>query len=315
VKRAAILLLAGALGCQVAPADGGVSPRSVRLIVQPEAGPTAVLELIEAARESIWVEVYLLTSQAALAALEDRARAGVDVRVLLDAAPYRSEGGNRGAFERLAGAGVDVRWATERFRYAHAKMMVVDRARLVVMTSNLTDAGLGGNREFVVVDEDAEDVAAAGAMFEADWVGGVAAPGGRLVVSPDNTRPTFEALVDGAARTLRWQSEELAEPRMLGAFAAASGRGVAVTVVWPGPPSGASAALAETGVNVRPVAAPVSHAKAAVLDGGWCYVGSANLSPTALDTNREVGLLLRDAEVCGVVDATIAADAAIAAGP
>jgi cardiolipin synthase A/B len=308
-----VLLLVASLSCQVVPA--GSDGRNVRLIVEPEAGPDAVLELIASARESVWVEMYLLTSEGAMAALEGRARSGVEVRVLLEPNPYRNEDGNRVAYGRLAAAGVDVRWATERFRYSHAKMLIVDHARLVVMTLNLTDAGLGGNREFVVVDDDAEDVAGAEGLFVADWVGGVAGASGRLVASPDNTRSTFEGIIEGAGHIVRWQSEELAEPQILAALAAAAGRGVDVTLVWPGPPSGASATLLASGVRVHPVTAPVSHAKAAVADGERCYVGSANLSPTSLDANREVGLLLHDPGVCGRIDATIAADAARSTSP
>ena len=312
-----LLPLAIGLGCDIAPVAGtAAASKRLRLIVQPDAGPAPVVALLASARNSLWLEMYLLTADAAIGAIEDRARAGCDVRVLLEPTPYRDEAGNRAAFSRLAAAGVDVRWAGgDRFRYAHAKMAVIDEARLVVMTSNLTDAGLGANREFVVVDEDPDDIAAAVALFSADRVGALAGGGGRLVTSPENTRSTFSALIEAADRTLRWQSEELVEHRIQEAFVVAAGRGVEVTVVWPGPWSSASATLAAAGVNARPVTEPASHAKAAVVDGEACYVGSANLSPTSLDANREIGLLLHDREICGAVDTAIAGDAARAGSP
>ena len=48
------------------------------------------------------------------------------------------------------------------------------------MTLNLTDAGLGGNREYAALDDDAADVAAAEAVFAADETGDVAGAAGRL---------------------------------------------------------------------------------------------------------------------------------------
>jgi phosphatidylserine/phosphatidylglycerophosphate/cardiolipin synthase-like enzyme len=303
-----------ASGCDVA-ASGGHAATSLRLIVLPDAGAGAVLALMSAARARLWVEMYLLTSEAAIELLAARARAGAEVRVLLEPAPYLNPDANAGAYRRLAMAGVDVRWTSERFRYSHAKMLIIDDVRLVVMTLNLTDAGLGGNREYVVVDDDPVDVEAAAELFAADQVGAVAVGGGRVVTSPDATRSVFGELIDGATRSLRWQSEELAEPRILAALGAAQARGVAVSAVWPGPASAGSATLAAAGVDLRLVKTPAIHAKAAVADGGRCYVGSANLSPTSLDANREVGLRLDDPALCGAIDATVLSDAARGVSP
>ena len=132
--------------------------------------------------------MYLLTDARAVAALADRARAGCDVRVILEPAPYLNEDANRGGGRHAGGGGVTVRWATPRFSFTHAKALIVDHARLAVMTLNLTAAGLGGNREYAAIDDDPADVAAAEAVFAADEIGDVAGAAGRLVASPD-TQP------------------------------------------------------------------------------------------------------------------------------
>ena len=49
--------------------------------------------------------MYLLTDARAIAALADRARAGCDVRVILEPAPYLNEDANQPAFAALAAAG------------------------------------------------------------------------------------------------------------------------------------------------------------------------------------------------------------------
>ena len=74
------------------------------------------------------------------------------------------------------------------------------------MTLNLTGAGLGGNREYAAVDDDAADVAAAEAMFAADETGGVGRRArGRLVASPDASRADADG-PDRQARRRRWRS-------------------------------------------------------------------------------------------------------------
>jgi cardiolipin synthase len=256
--------------------------------------------------------MYLLTDVRAIAALVDRARAGCDVRVILEPAPYMNEGANQLAADELAAAGGVVRWSSPRFSYTHAKTLIVDRARLVVMTLNLTGAGLGGNREYAAIDDDTADVAAAEAIFAADEIGDAATAGGRLVTSPDASRGALTRLIAEATRSLAIETEEVTDRGIIAALLDARARGVAVTLVWPGPADGgaAFAMLAGAGATVRAVASPAIHAKVVVADGRTLYLGSANFTPTSLDRNRELGLRLDDAAAARRVAATVADDAA-----
>jgi phosphatidylserine/phosphatidylglycerophosphate/cardiolipin synthase-like enzyme len=283
----------------------------VALVIEPDAGPATILDLTAGARSSVWMEMYLLTDARAVAALADRARAGCDVRVILEPAPYLDEGANQIAFDELTAAGASVRWATPRFSYTHAKTLIVDHARLAVLTLNLTNAGLGGNREYAAIDDEAADVAAAEAVFAADETGAVAAAAGRLVTSPDASRTALAGLIEQASATLSIETEELTDPAILGALLDARARGVAITLVWPGPPDAgtAFAKLAAAGATVRAVTAPAIHAKVVVADGRRLYLGSANFTATSLDRNRELGLRIDDPVVASRIAATVADDA------
>ena len=140
----------------------------VALFVEPDAGPDAIVDLVASARASVWMEMYLLTDARAIAALVGPRARRVRRARILEPSPYLNEGANQSAFDALTAAGAPVRWSTPRFSYTHAKALIVDHARLAVMTLNLTGAGLAGNREYAAVDDDAADVAAAEAVFAAD---------------------------------------------------------------------------------------------------------------------------------------------------
>ena len=301
-------------GCGLGPPDArpARAGRAVALIVEPDAGADVIVTLVAAARTSVWMEMYLLTDPPAIAALADRARAGCDVRVILEPAPYLNEDANQAAAATLTAAGALVRWASPRFSYTHAKTLIVDHTRLVVMTLNLTGAGLGGNREYVAVDDDAIDVAAAEAVFAAAETGDVATGSGRLVASPDGSRAALTGLIEQAALSLSIETEELTDQAIIAALLAARARGVAVTLVWPGPPDAGSGftKLAAAGATVRALADPAIHAKVVVADGWALYLGSANFTSTSLDRNRELGLRLDDAGIARRVAATVADDAA-----
>jgi cardiolipin synthase A/B len=313
-----LTVLAALAGCGLGPPTAPTpAGRPIALLIEPDAGAESILDLVGAARSSVWMEMYLLTDARAIAALAGRARAGCDVRVILEPAPYLNEDANRPAFAELTAAGALVRWATPRFSYTHAKTLIIDHARLVVMTLNLTGAGLGGNREYVAVDDDAGDVAAAEAIFVADETGDVATAAGRLVTSPDASRAALTGLIAQATSSLSIETEELTDQAIVGALLSARARDVAVTFVWPGPPDlgGGFARLAAAGAIVRAVTDPTIHAKVVVADGRSLYLGSANFTPTSLDRNRELGLRLDDVDVARRVAATVADDAARGVSP
>jgi cardiolipin synthase len=288
-------------------------------VTEPDAGAAAVLDLISSAHTSLWMEMYLLTSAEATAALVARAAAGCDVRVILEPAPYQDAGANQAAFDQLSAAGVKVRWSTARFTYTHAKTFIVDHARLVILTLNLTGAGLAGNREYAALDDDPVDLAAAESIFAADELGApTAVPGGRLVTSPESTRPSLLALIGEARSSLALETEELTDGAIVGALLDARARGIAVTLAWPGPASAAGGpflALSTAGAVVRAATAPPIHGKVVVADGRSLYLGSANLTPTSLDDNREMGLRIDQPTVAAQVAATVTSDAAGGATP
>ena len=294
----------------------------IALIVEPDAGRQAVLDLLASARESLWMEMYLLTDAGAIATVAERAAAGCDVRVILEPAPYQDDGANQSAYDQLRAAGVDVRWSLPRFTYTHAKAFTIDHRRLAILTLNLTGAGLTGNREYAALDDDATDVAAAEAIFTADALGAATgtppANAGRLISSPESSRPALLALLGGAQGSLALETEELTDKEIISALLDARARGVAVTLAWPGPAEGAGAPfsmLAAAGATVRAVGAPAIHGKVVVADDRTLYLGSVNLTPTSLDDNRELGLLLAQPQLAAEVGEIVAADAAGGAAP
>lgn len=290
----------------------------VTVYVEPDAGATPLTQAIASAQRSVWVEVYLLTDSAVIHALEDAANRGVDVRVLLELHPYGS-GSTSAALtlEELQAAGVKAEGSNPAFHYTHEKAMIVDGATLWVMTANLTKSGLGGssaavNREYLVVDTAAPDVAEASAIFVADWQRTRPTLGdATLVVSPVNARGDLAALIGAARSRLIVEDEEMYDSQSEDALIAAAQRGVNVEVVLPQPSGGTDGdvqRLVSGGVHVRYIATLYMHAKMIVADGQQAFVGSENFSANSLDDNRELGLLISDPTAIATLTATFATD-------
>ena len=146
-------------------------PRSAQLLVTPDNALTPIIEAINSAELFIYVETYELTHPMIVDALARKARAGRDVRVLLEGSPA---GGltddSRWAAQQLAEAGArvdfivnDVDNAHDRYPYIHAKFIVIDGRTLILSTENFklssmpadTDDGetLGRRGYAVIIDD------------------------------------------------------------------------------------------------------------------------------------------------------------------
>jgi cardiolipin synthase len=283
------------------------------IFIQPGDGRRPILDEIEAATQSIDLEIYIVSDDEILEALEAARARGVSVRVLLEEHPYGGGGGQQGIFDHLDAAGIDVRWSNPAFRFSHIKTMVIDQGLVIIMNQNLTTSSFTGNRELGVVTTNPDAVAAASGIFEADWEQQAEPPPGPLVVSPTNARESLRSLIDSAHTSVDVYAEVLRDPDLLHALEAAAQRGVTVRVIISPSASFDSerAALADAGVQVRLLRSLYVHAKMILVDGQRAFVGSQNISTTSLDQNRELGIIVSDpvslARVSRVFDIDFAA--------
>ncbi len=276
------------------------SPRARPLAVRvlPDDGEAPFETLIASANQSIRVFAYMMGYGATLDGLLAKARAGVDVRVILDGESQRDV--NEKYRVRLEEAGAKVVYSDPAFRYMHAKVIVVDDARAIVSTSNYSRSFLLKERNFAADLDDADDVADLKHLFDADFT--QQSPDlacTRLLVSPINARARLLALIGSAQAELSIESMQLADTEIRQAVIARKRAGVRVRAIvaspsWIGANTRAAEALLPEGVEVKWLGAPSVHAKMIVVDGKWAYLGSENLSQTSLDRNREIGLVFSD---------------------
>ena len=294
----------------------------LRVLTEPEDGIRPVYRLITRARSSVELTMYELADPTAEADLAAAAAHAVDVRVILDQHLEKSR--NRGAYDYLSAHGVHVRWAPAGTTY-HQKTLTVDGTTSVIMTGNLVADDYDGTRDFAVIDTNRADIGAIRATFDADFAGRAITPsdGTDLVWSPTNAQGSVLSVINGATRTLAVEDEEMDDPAVTAALAAAARRGVNVKIVMTADPEWDQALteLARAGAHIRLYpdngSALYIHAKAiaanAGLPGQRVLVGSQNFSVASLDYNRELGILTRDQAVVAAIIATLTKDYAGAA--
>ena len=307
-----LALLAALLACSPFQQTSVQGPS--RLIVLPDDSSDHLLSLLRQAEYSIDVVVYLLSSREVLEELAAAQQRGIRVRVLLEQNPVGGGESNRLARQQLAAAGVAVRWADPAFRFTHAKVILIDSARVAIMTLNLTASTFRSNRDFAVIVEDPSVVTALAALFASDWERvpppEFALP---LVISPVNARRELQDLIDSARQSLEVYVLSLEDDAIAAALAAAAGRGVRVRMIT-NPPSGDDGYADErslvraSGGYIGFLGFPDVHAKVVIVDGQRAFVGSQNFTATSLDQNREIGIIIADPDVLRRLLQTFEAD-------
>ncbi|GLS18013.1 hypothetical protein GCM10007874_10290 [Labrys miyagiensis] len=279
------------------------------LIVQPNDGIAPVVDLISRANRSLYIKQFSFTAPSIQQAVIARAKAGVDVRVMLN--PQRSSGSraNDEAFKLLEAAGISVRWASPHFAVTHEKSIVVDEAVALVATFNLCEKYFTLTRDYGVIVENAAQVAQIVEGFNADWEQKIwhPAPDTGLLWSNTNSRQLMSDFIDGAEETLDIQHPKFVDATVTERIAAAAQRGVHVRVLCGGKHGISEWDILDTfsslrllhylGVHVHKQKDLRLHAKLILVDGKRALVGSMNIDRSAFDLRRELGTTLADREI------------------
>ena len=300
--RVSLTVFANLVGATVVasePVGAAVTTSSVsRVWTEPESGYSFIDAAIDEAHKSIDLSMYELSDPTIERDLVIRARDGVDVRVILNAA-YDGTRENATAAAVLRSGSVHVVWAPTN-QIFHAKYLVVDNRIAYIGTGNLVPSDYPTTRDFWVSDIQPRDVSVIVATFNGDFDHGgtTSHQAGGLVWSPGSTA-TLIGLISAAHRTLLVENEEMDSSSIEDALISAARRGVSVDVVMTEDPEWTVALnpLAAAGVHVHVLneSQIYIHAKAICADctttSGTVFIGSENFSTSSLSYNRELGVI------------------------
>ncbi|WP_042427159.1 phospholipase D-like domain-containing protein [Streptacidiphilus anmyonensis] len=275
-----------------------------------------IYNFINSATKTLDMTMYELSDTTAVNDLIARKKAGVTVRVILD---EKETSTNSSAYSALKSAGVGVVYSSTSYVYTHQKTITVDGATSLVLTGNLTSKYYSTSRDYGVLDNDANDVAAIEKVFNADYAHTSVTPGDgdNLLWSPTDAQTRLLSVINGATKTLDVEEEEFSDSAVVNAIAARAKAGVKVRVVLetPGSYSSEVSQIKSAGGTVVGYSSSTGfyiHAKAIVADYGLSTqkveAGSMNITSNSLGNNRELGIILTDSGVAGTIETAFNSD-------
>lgn len=300
---------------------------------ESDKSATPLYALVTAAQKSVDMTMYALEDTTFVTDLLAACKRGVSVRVLLDQNLEKS--GNTSAFTQLnSQPNCSAVWANKAFQATHEKSIVIDGTQAAIMSLNLQPQYYTTTRDFAILENDAPDVAAIEATFNADFTAGTAAsgtsgasdfsyapgPGDHLIWSPTTAQTAMVNLIAFAQKTLLIENEELATSAtaILSALESACKKGVQVQIAMVNNTSYATsfAAVTKAGCSVHTYPNSTTgfyiHAKAVVADYGLptqnAYVGSINYSNASMNSNRELGIFVTDEPTISSLHDTMLSD-------
>lgn len=297
-----------------------VQPSGLRLIVEPDDGLGPVVDFIGSAQTSLLIKQFTFTDETLIAAVLERKRAGVDVRVMLNAARSGGDRANDETYEQFSAAGIAVQWANPKFYVTHEKSIVVDEKAALVATFNMCLKYFTATRDYGVIIAEPAHVAQIVEVFNADWNHDDWMPTvyEGLLWSNSNSRFHMARFIDTATHRIDVQHPKFVDAVILDHLAAAVERGVKVHVLCGGRHGISEGDVLDTFASLRTLrrfGAKVHkqknlrvHAKLLIVDDERALVGSMNIDRSAFDLRRELGITVTDPAVVARLKAVFQED-------
>jgi cardiolipin synthase len=261
----------------------------VKLIIEPDNGVAPLLSAIKNAKKSVEIAIFRFDHKGIEAALKAAAEKGVRVTALIAFANRGGEKSLRKLELRFLDAGIIIaRSADDLVRY-HDKFILIDRRVLYVLSFNFTHLDIDHSRGFGIVTRNVKWVKEAVKLFRADCTRTAYAPAAEtFVVSPANSRKALGAFLKRAKKQLLIYDPKIADREMLRILQERAKAGVEIRII--------GRVAGRVKFNAQKLAGTRLHTRTIIRDRHQAFVGSQSLREAELDSRRELGLIIDDAQ-------------------
>lgn len=268
---------------------------SEEIITLPEE-KDFIINSLKNAQKSIDITIYLLSDRKIIEKLKQLKNNDININIIIEKNPFGG-GSNYKTFNELKNAGINIKYANSKFALTHAKYIIIDKKEALIMTSNMTYAGLNENRDFIFHTFDENIVKELIGIFESDFNNKKYKSNlDNLVVSPDNSRNKIESIIKSAKNNIYIYVENIQDESFIDLIIKKAKKGINIKIIAPDNKKIETnipiiEKLKENSIQVYNLKKPYQHSKIIIIDESLMYLGSINFSSQSMDRNREIGVI------------------------
>ena len=286
--------------------------------VFPDEGRTPYLKMIEEAKESLDLMIYVIDDQSIRDALVAAHQRGVQMRILIEKQKYahdETQSSSDKTVTFLEQAGIPLKKTPDHVAQVHAKLLIQDGVKALISTGNMDEESFDGlpgigrpARDFALEITHPEMLADLKKVFQQDWEARPTESLQNVVLAPGVYREWVLEKINQSKQSLEMYQQDFTDERIQEAVLKAIDRGVSVALIMTPHPFSKDwdhnipfqQKLAEKGATVRLKDDLYIHAKLVLIDrktpDASALLGTSNFYAPSLDSNREIALQVTDKE-------------------
>lgn len=283
--------------------------RNEELFIEPQAGRIPLLKLIKSAKKNIKLWMFCVEDQLLTSALIEAKKRGVTIEIITkNANTYLHPliPSEQIYYTQMEQHSISITGASTAFAYMHAKVMIIDEEIVCIMTLNYQTSTFIGSIDCGIIFSDQEIISYLLELFECDLQNAAnntaittANPPSSLVVSPLNGQNALLQFLNKATTSLIISTADF-DYVFLDELEQLIRNGCYVRLIVATVDSAYTYEKAiNIGIDIRILTNKqygtfedlYMHAKTAVADGAYCFLGSQNFTLYSFAKNREIGYL------------------------
>lgn len=244
------------------------------------------------------IQTYELTEKRVKARIEQKAREGVQFRIMIENQKYQQF---QNTFKNLTNQRSwlqNIKLISDEHMpttYLHSKITLADSG-FWIQSSNLTHSTFAKNREHLFRSQNPEVLSTLKQIFDKDFAGEelkISDLHPNLVVCNLNCREVITELLSWAQKSITIQTQYLTDPELFDLIAEKS-QTLSFKAIFSDTESNQKLPNYFGTHQVRLLKKPYVHTKMILIDEEILLLWSMNLSANSLDNNREIWILLLD---------------------
>jgi cardiolipin synthase len=271
-----------------------------KLIIEPNAGKRPFYQLIKSAKNNIKLILYGFTDRSLAKALVSAHKKKINVKVILEHAPYKYPSENKAIYKFLKRNGVNIKWSNPAFRLTHQKTLIIDKSTATIMTLNFTHSAFKKQRNFAITINTPKAVKDIVTQFEYDWnhVKSSVKKNPNLLWSPGNAEKIFIAIAKTSNKSINIIAPDLNLVGLINTLGRKADNKVTVKIITSKQSFKKNrkkfCTLQQHHVNIRVAKKLFPHAKlllAKSFTHTYYILGSTNFTWSSVNNNRELSIL------------------------